>query len=272
MPPPNPGTPRFLIGSGERLTAQAKFVSSPKPSKQAAYTVPDAAARLAPRVAKTVRSINALPPEARPNGEATALVTLHPEFLAKTLFPATLFAGVGIRAVGSRARRITPEKWSPTHKGSASETETIELYVAGTPENFEKWSRGLEMGSDYARGFDELPRIEDVRPIESLDETSRIRLPDQSGGTLLLEAAVHVPDEGGEDVLAGFKNFAATVGAKIIQEVGIVVPGLAFVPVQVARENVAKLAQFSFLRSLRPVVKLRPLPAPTFDAFVGGTV
>lgn len=269
MPPKNPSTPRYLIGSGERLTEPAKFVTGPKPTKTPAYTISEATARLAPRVARTVRSVKALPEMARPKGEAIALVTLHPEFLAKTLYPGALLAGIGVRAVGSRARKITPEKWTTAHKSGVNEAETIELYVAGTPQSFEQWATGLELGADYLRGFDELPRIEDIRPLEALDYTTRIRLPDDAGPNLLLEAAVHVPDEGGDDVLAAFKNFAASLGAKIVQEVGVVVPGLAFAPVFVAREQVAKLAQFSFLRSLRPVIKLRPLPAPKFTRSLG---
>lgn len=269
MPPSHSGVPRFLIGSGERLTEPAKFITGPKPGKVPAYSIPEAAARLVPRLARTVRSIQAVPEAARPNGEAIALVTLHPEFLAKTFFPGSLFAGIGIRAVGSRARKITPEKWTPTHKAGSAEAETIELYLAGTPRSFEQWAAGLELGQDFLRGSDELPRIEDVRPLESLDQNTRVRLPHDAGTTVLLEAAVHAPDDDGERILSSFKNYAASLGAKIIREVGVVVPGLAFVPVQVPRDQVAKLAQFTFLRSLRPVVKLRALPAPKITRSLG---
>jgi hypothetical protein len=85
MPSPS-GKPRFLIGNGERLTQTEKFISSPKPEKLPAYTLSEAATRLAPRLGQTVRSVSSLPAMARPRGEAIALVTLHPEFLAKTLF------------------------------------------------------------------------------------------------------------------------------------------------------------------------------------------
>ena len=109
MPPSNPTPPRFLIGSGEKLTEPAKFVTGPKPEKQAAYSLSEAAHRLAPRLGQVVRSIKAIPTTARPLGEAIALVTLHPEFLAKTLFPGSLFVAVGIRAVDNRARRFSSE-------------------------------------------------------------------------------------------------------------------------------------------------------------------
>lgn len=265
----NPSLPKFLIGNGEKLTEDKKFVTSPKPEKEAAYTISEAVSRLTPRVGKTVRSINSLPAAACPQGEAIALVTLHPEFLAKTAFPAALLGGVGLRAVGSRARKILPEKWTPTHKGAASETETIELYVAGTPASFEQWAVGLQNGADYLRGFDELPRIEDVRPLESLDETSRIRLPSGSSGIVLLEAAVHIPDEGGRKVIDAFNRYAATLGVRVEHDVGVVVPGLAFAPVHVPRNQIAKLAKFAFLRALRPVARLRPITAPKLTRSIG---
>lgn len=269
IPPQN--VPHFLIGSGERMTEETKYVTGPKPPKSLPYTPAAAAERLQPRVAKTIRAVNALPDNARPNGEAVAMVTMHPEFLAKTLFPASLFGAVGIRAIGSRARRIIPEQWSESPKKKqrrSNEAETIELYVAGSPEDFERWGSGLSMGSEYLRGFDELPRIEDVRPLEALDPSGRIRLPEEDGAMLLLEAAIHVPEDNVERILAAFRNFASTL-AEIMDDVALDVPGIIFVPVRIARSNINKLAQFAFLRSLRPVAKLRALPTPRLTRSMG---
>ena len=171
--------------------------------------------------------------------------------------------------LGSRARKVIPDKWTSTHKGVAGETETIELYVAGAVASFEHWATGLQNGADFLRGFDELPRIEDVRPLESLDGTSRIKLPPGSSGTVLLEAAVHIPDEDGQNVIDAFSSYAASLGIRVERDVGVVVPGLAFVPVHVPRNQIAKLAQFSFLRALRPVARLRPIPAPKITRSLG---
>lgn len=268
MPSPS-GKPRFLIGNGERLTQTEKFISSPKPEKLPAYTLSEAATRLAPRLGQTVRSVSSLPAMARPRGEAIALVTLHPEFLAKTLFPASLFAGIGLRAVGSRARRISPQKWTPKHKPVAHEPETIELYVAGSTESFVRWSHMLELGSEYFRGADELARIEDVRPLESLDDQGRVRIPQVSTETLLLEASIHLPGEEDGMIWSAFCNYAASLGVKIMHEFVVTVPGLTFAPVHVPRGVVTVLAQFSFLRTLRPVVKLRGLPGPRVTRSAG---
>jgi subtilisin family serine protease len=266
---PSPEKPRFLIGNGERLTEDARFITGPKPTKEPAYSIEEAAFRLAPRLSQTVRSIDALPELARPRGQAIALVTLHPEFLAKTQFPGSLFAGVGLRAVGSRARRITPDKWTPKHKPIGHDPETIELYVAGSTQSFARWAESLELGGDYLRGIEDLPRIEDIRPLDSLDRHGRVRLPLDDSDSLLLEASIHLPDEDGAAILASFKNYAATLGVKIMNEVGVAVPGLAFAPVRVPRSAVARLSQFAFLRSLRPVVKLRGLPSSRVTRSLG---
>jgi len=268
MPAPS-GKPRFLIGNGERLTEDAKFITGPKPSKEPAYSVSEAAARLAPRLIRTVQSIESLPEMARPRGEAVALVTLHPEFLAKTQFPGALFAGVGLRAIGSRARKITPEKWTPKHKPVSDQPETIELYVAGSSNSYKRWSEGLTLGGGYLRGTEDLPRIEDIRSLDSLDNQGRIRLPANKANNLLLEASIHLPEEDGAAVLSAFKNYAAALGVQIVHDLSVSVPGLAFAPVRVPRDSIAHLAQFTFLRSLRPVVKLRALPSPRVTRSIG---
>lgn len=261
---------RFLIGNGERLTEETKFISSPKPEKDPPYSIAEATARLAPRLSRTAQSIGALPAEACPRGEAIALLTLHPEFLAKTKFPSALLSGIGLRAVGSRARRIRPEKWTAKHKHTTdNEAETVELYVAGAAESFDNWVKLLDLGSQYFRGVDELGRIEDIRPLESLDRHGRVCIPQDSTETVLLEASIHLPDEGSSEIWQSFKEYTASLNVEIIPKVGILVPGLAFTPVRVPREKISLLAQFAFLRTLRPVIKLRELPAPTMVRSIG---
>jgi hypothetical protein len=271
MPPANPNRPRFLIGSGEKYTDATRYVTGPKPPKEPAYSVPDAIKRLTPKVERTALSVRALPPEARPNGEAVALVTLHPEFLAKTLFPGALFASVGLRAVGSRVREVTPDHWTPKHKKKFEFAESIELYVAGKPDSFTNWTTALKSGVAEFRGADELARVEDVRPLESLDAGARIRLPQDQGEEVLLEAALHLPDKDDSVVIEAFKKYAEGLGVKTYTDLGVVVPGMAFAPILLRRSRVAELAKFSFLRSLRPAVKLRSMPAPRLTRSAGAS-
>ena len=48
--------------------------------------------------------------EFAPRGEITAEVILHPAFLAKSYFPATILRDSGLIILGSRPVKITPRK------------------------------------------------------------------------------------------------------------------------------------------------------------------
>ena len=97
------GTPRFLIGFGERLTEP---VSPPlggggKPSP---YSEEEARERLRPQVQRAARAANQLPSAACPNDRVVSVITLHPSFIAKSYFPGHLLRDVGFEPLGSRPR------------------------------------------------------------------------------------------------------------------------------------------------------------------------
>src|SRR6478735_2370566 len=95
-------TPNFLIGYGERLVDR---ISPPKGGgpKTPPYPFAEARARLIPMVQATAEELTALPDLACPNGQAVAVLTLHPQYLAKSFFPAALLQSAGLEAIGSRS-------------------------------------------------------------------------------------------------------------------------------------------------------------------------
>lgn len=271
MPTPDK-TPRFLIANGEKLTKEEPYVTGPKGSKAAPYGANDLIGWLAPRLAKAAKAVSQLPDSAKPNGEAVAMVTLHPEFLAKSYFPDALFSSVGLRAVGSRARRIEPRKWTqPKNEASESVPETIDLYMAGTAERFQRWATALASGAIAPNRIEELGRLEDIRPLSELDDQGRISLKEAKGRQPVLEAALHVPEGLERIVFPSFEAYAAQVGAEVFRDYRIEVPGLLFVPLRINRSNVNDLAKFSFLRTLRAVARLRSLPPRRITRAMGKT-
>lgn len=260
MPTPDK-TPRFLIANGEKLTKEEPYITGPKGTKASPYGIEELVEWLAPRLAKAAKSVSELPHSAKPNGEAVAMVTLHPEFLAKSYFPDALFSSVGLRAVGSRARRIEPRKWTKVKKDGPEETpETIDLYMAGTAERFQRWATMLSSGSIAPKRIEELGRLEDIRPLGELDDQGRVSLEGAKGREPVLEAALHVPEGWERVVFPSFEAYATEVGAEVFRDYRIEVPGLLFVPVRINRANISDLAKFSFLRTLRSVARLRSLP------------
>ena len=82
-------------------------------------------------VRNIVRALDALPEAACPHDEAIGALTLNPEYIAKSYFPSDLLRAVGLRLVGSRGRRITPERRSRGRE--PQETLTTELLLRGRP-------------------------------------------------------------------------------------------------------------------------------------------
>ena len=69
-----------------------------------------------------------LPTSTCPN-VSVATITLHPSYLAKTFFPLGLFRAVHVEPVGSKPRKIRPEKGAkkPTKEDLHPTSPTIDV-------------------------------------------------------------------------------------------------------------------------------------------------
>ena len=78
----------FLLGYGERLTAPVKIEKGMEPSPPPYSLV--RSHRLVSHFQATAIQFKELPAAACPDNYAVALVTLHPEYTAKSYFPSNL--------------------------------------------------------------------------------------------------------------------------------------------------------------------------------------
>lgn len=260
---PQERRPRYLIGYGEKLTVVTPATSGPPSAKAIPYSPAEAVARLEPRLLRVVDAIDKLPQSACPSDVGVALVTMHHEFLAKSFFPAKLFAEFSLLPIGSRARKVMPEKWGRAPKVPlVDDPETIELYLAGKRPRLRDWARSLANSP-----AEEIVRIEDIRPLAELDDSTRIQVGARSGA-VLLEAALHTEGFAPEVIMAMFSEHMAQLRGKIDTKRSLEAPGIIFVPIVLDVANVQKAAQFTFLRTLRPITRLRSLPetGPTRSA------
>lgn len=248
--------PRFFLGHGERLTSRI-----PPPGggggAEPAYTFQEALARLRPMVDEAVGELDALPPAACPRDEAVGVVTLHPQWLAKSYHPDQLLNEYNLRQVGSRPTTIKPDRW--TRQADPELAVSSELYVAGQRESFRRWSRDME--SSPTTVSNQIQRVEVVRA-PTPEERLRNLAEEAVGERVVLEVVLHA-SEGGRDnfILSGFSEYAGLVGAEAHFDRRFHAGGLCFLPVEVALEAVEELAQFAFLRVARPMPRLRGLPA-----------
>ncbi|WP_331724730.1 S8 family peptidase [Streptomyces canus] len=245
-----PGPHNFLLGHGERLVEP---VTLPGGGGATAlpYTEEEARSRLRPQVRDAVRRFAQLPAEACPDGQVVGVLTMHPQFIAKSYHPQQLLTDLGLSYVGARNAMIRPEKWTKQEPPSLS--ETAELFVAGRRAAFTLWNQRMQAG--LLPGGDQLRKVEAFRAPTAQERQRNItRL---SAGPRLVEVGLHLPPRIREKILTGFAEYVEFLGGTAEIGHALQMPGIGFVPVRLAPEAMDRLAQFAFMRVVRPMPKLR---------------
>ena len=246
--------PNFLLGNGHRLTSPVR-VSKVPGEKFAPYKFDEARDRLTTQFTTAVADFRQLPELACPDGYAVGIITLHPEYTAKSYFPAELLREARMEAVGSRPARITPDKWGK--KAKPAESPTTELFVAARRNDFAELARNLPNWNDSHRGAEELFEVEAFRVPKQEDRVQKISKRHDSP---LLEVVLHISGmtKPGR-ILQAFEAFAESLELEPDMDRRFEVGGLCFLPLRAPRDQISDLSQFSFLRTIREMPGLRPL-------------
>lgn len=248
-----PDNTRFFLGYGERLTNR---IAPPGGGggTDPAYSFAEAVSRLTPMLQNVTAVLRDLPELAAPGDEAVGVVTLHPQWMAKTSHPQQLLNAYELRQVGSRPVAITTDRW--TRQDEPTEVASSELYVAGSRQSFERWAQDLQQAP--GRVSEQIRRLENVRaPVVS--DRIRGELPAQD--EVLLEVVLHASEDANDEfILAGFGAYAESLGALPVFDRRLYAGGLCFLPVEATVELIDDLARFAFLRVARPMPRLREVP------------
>ena len=264
----------YLLGYGERLTERLEPPRT-KPVKKDWYSFTEAKARLAPRISAVAEDVEALPAAACPHNETVAVITMHPSYLAKSYFPAGLLRTVGLEAVGSRSRRVVPDKGAKLPrkktdkehvKSKPMEKPTAEIFVVGTRKSFRRWATSVDNWTESREGAEELIRVENVYFAPPEDRLQPVR---STKNTPLLEVVLHAP---ADYVVEGFRDYMRNFDVPINLDRRFQIEGLCFLGVRVPKTLHVEMAKYSFLRVAREMPRLRELrPAMPVRSFsVGG--
>ena len=247
-------TQNFLLGKGERLVEDVVGKTGGGP-KAAPYTFAEARSRLTPMVKNAVRQIEDLPDLACPGDRAVASITLNPEYIAKSYFPADLFRAIGVEPIGSKPKTITPEKRSKERQPEPA--LTTELFVLGDRSAFSRWAKQLPHWVESMSGAKALTEIEEVSA-PSIEAKIKGTLP--QGGTLVYEVVLHADGiEGEVRALAAFRDYLSNVGIVATLERRFYAGGLCFVEVEGLASQSEHIAAFTLVRAVRQMPPLRML-------------
>ncbi|RYD55625.1 MAG: S8 family peptidase [Sphingobacteriales bacterium] len=245
----------FLLGKGERLTENVVINTGGGP-KIPPYTFGEAKARLQPMLDNVVKQIDALPDEACPNDYAMATLTLNPEYIAKSYHPKELLRAVGLEAVGSRSRRITPENRSKGRE--PEETVTTELFVVGKRQAFRRWATDLSKWQEsLSPGANQIVELEEVSFPKA---SSKLKGTKDAAANDVFEVVLHMTEDDGETGSLGeFKQYLGKLKINTRFDRRFYAGGLCFVEIEAPKKAAEDIARFSLVRVVRKMPKLRLL-------------
>lgn len=241
----------FLLGYGERLTSRVTIPGGGGP-KEPPYEFNIAKTQFSSWLSNSSAYFQQLPSEACPDDQVTALITMHPRYVSKSDFPRELLDSVGLRAVGGRTKRITPKEWGI--QKHPTEAVTDQIFVVGTRNKLSKWAKELPQWNIKSKGSTHLAHIENFGAFKEDDKIKQILVSQEE---LLLEVVLH--ESINRRIIEQFESFVKQYDAKPIMDRIRSVKGLTFIPVYTNKEQVSKIAQFSFIRVLRAMPTMRPL-------------
>jgi hypothetical protein len=250
-----------LLVYGERLRA---VVQRPRGGREpfAPFTLAEAREFLIPAAVAVANASRDLPPDLR--GERVAFqLTLLPNYIAESHYPATLLAAAGLEVIGNRT-----EQWAyRTQTREAEQRTTKSLIVTAAPTEDDRLvdvMRGVDVPLRLSRRVDsEVPRIAEVR-FARRDEV--LKLPEDAAEYAdgRFEAVLHrgLAGRGSSEGVAGkWSRYLATLGGEMVERYLREVDGILFVPVRLDPAQLARLPEFNPLRALRPMPHIRRFPA-----------
>lgn len=249
----------FLLGNGERLTYNVEVVGGGG-DKNPPYDFETAKTQVAHWLHDANRAFSRLPDAACPGDEVVAVITMHPRYISKSEFPKDLLEATGLRTIGGKSRVISPRAWGiKKHPQSAV---TDEYFVAGKRSSFLRWAETVENWSPNTRGAVHLQHLEQVSAFMGTD---KVRSVDSDGSDTVFEVVLH---DSSQHVLSTFQKYAEEIGATVIVDKSRAVRGLIFVPVRANSLLAQQIADYSFVRVVRTMPKLRLLQ-PSITRVVG---
>lgn len=251
----------FLLGRGELLT---KRIDPPpvSPKLKEVYSLEETKRRLLPLLANVISEAENLPDDACPRDFVVSKLTLNPSFIAKTLFPSGLLRQTNMFNIGSRNVRIRPEKWN--RSAPVEECFTTQLFVASKRSMLRNFKEMIENTDEQlqetSKAFrDQLGRVESFQGFSEVDRLQANQSISNLFHEIVLQGMEYDETRMG---LTAFSKYAKKFGVELYEAHEFQAGGLMFIPIRAPQEALIDLAKFAFVRSIRPMPRLRGIRLP----------
>lgn len=246
----------FILGRGESLSIPVDYQNRDSRAEPP-YVWSDQKRFLTPQFQKQFRDMRSIPADACPLDQAVSSVTLHPQYYSRSAFPERLLRQFDLRLIGSKPAQVVPRsgRGSDTVEGVASTT----IFVAGTRKSFGHLSERIAVVPEDDELIADLLKLETVHMFSAPERVmgSISRKSEEQ-----LEIVVHFDTYADGEWEEDFFAYAAQCGVHVDPAKNYQSRGLLFLPAEGNADAVEKLAQFTFVRAIRPMPKFRILEQP----------
>ena len=245
----------LLIGNGVELTnlLPKEDVTIGSDKSPPPYTIEEARQFLSPALRDITNQIDKLPKSAKPLGEATAIVTIHPAYLSKWKMPNKVLINAGLKVSGSKSALIYPRKENRKNI-PIGEQFTAELYVAGNNAAFNRLLEILLSDKSHQYEKRDLCKIEAIRFLSS---NERLIKTEGEDNRIPIEILIHSKDMVREELLDALDQHAEACSTIVARSKLYESSGLIFMPGVAPREKLEDFAAFTALRAVRRLPELR---------------
>ncbi|KZC24020.1 hypothetical protein RHOFW104T7_10940 [Rhodanobacter thiooxydans] len=246
---------RFLLGRGERLTQPVDYRSGPV-TDVAPYAWVDHRRLLRSDLDRQMAAFDALPSMARPGDRVVSVLRLHPQYYSRSAFPSELLRAADLRFIGSKPARFRPRAGRGADRNDG--LNSTDVFVSGKRSSFAQLReqlQGLEADDPLALA---LGKLEQIRALEA-DERLQSALPAKRSA---LEIVMHFDPLLDADWEEQFRQYAETCKVALARDLEFQAQGLWFLAADATAEGAHELAQFAFVRAVRPMPKIRTVEAP----------
>lgn len=254
----------FLLGKGERLVAPVPGPSGGGP-KFHPYTFEESVRRLQPMLDKVTRQLDKLPADACPDENAIAIMTMNPEYIAKSYYPGEFLRTVGLEAVGSRARRIVPQKKSKSR--IPEEVVTTELFLIGPRKAYRNLAKEISTWSEGTPAHDQIVSIEEITVPRARQKIKHV---DHGKKEVVFEIVMHMDKAAKENrYLENFRQYLRKSKIDVSFDRQFYAGGLTFLEIEASPDQALEIARYSLVRVVREMPSLRMLKPTIRTAGIG---
>lgn len=241
----------FILGNGESLISEQPSKKLNMQPKELIYSYVEVAERLYEGISDIINMSEQLPSLAIPNNEIVFSLILHPSYLAKSYFPNKILEYLNFKIIGSKEVLCTPIKNSKS-KNNREIEPTILYYISTTINNL-KVIQDLLFNIDDEKLQNEFVRIEEVKPLLIKD---KIKIKDLNEVNGEVEIILHASEKEFSRQTA-LMNFAKQINNHIQLKYTKSIDGITFINLDIPNKNIEELAQFSYIRAIRKIPRLR---------------